>query len=124
MESCGVDTVLKGAVSGGLCDLDRMSGGCDMDVSGIDTVVSGAVSECLCDIDSVSRGEVLVRVGEMPLSGGGGADVCGCDSLVSDGAGDSSGVGLFNDVVSCRHDILLHDAVRVGGWLTVVVETL
>ena len=68
-------------------------GGDDTDVSGVDTVVAGAFSGCMCDLDSVSRGDVLVRVGEMSLPGGGDADVCGCDSLVSDGAGDSSSVG-------------------------------
>ena len=62
MESCGVDTVLSGAVGGGLCDLDRVSGGSDTDVSGEDTVVSGAVSGCLCDLDSVSRGGIVVCV--------------------------------------------------------------
>ena len=44
MELCGVDTVVSGAVSGGLCDLERVSGGGDTDVSGVDTVVSDAVS--------------------------------------------------------------------------------
>ena len=48
IELSGVDTVVSGAVSGGLCDLDRVSGCGDMDVSGVDTVVSGAVSGCLC----------------------------------------------------------------------------
>ena len=138
-------------------------------MSGVDTVVSGAVSGCLCDIHSVSRGDIVARVGEMSLSGGGGAvvsgvdesvcgvnsvladgildlcgidklvsdvdepecdvssvmsagelDVCGCDSLVSDGAGDSSGVEVVDDVVACGDDILLSDAFRVGGWLSVV----
>ena len=42
---CGVDTVLSGAVSGGLCDLDRVSGGGDTDMSGVDTVVCKAMSE-------------------------------------------------------------------------------
>ena len=44
----GVDTVLWGAISGGLCELDRLSGGGDTDMSGVDTVVSGA------DTDRVS----------------------------------------------------------------------
>ena len=44
MELRGVDTMLSGAVSGGLCDLDMMPGGGDTGVSGVDTVVSGAVS--------------------------------------------------------------------------------
>ena len=62
MELCGVDTVLSGAVSGGLCDLDRVSGGGDTDVSGVDSVVSGAVSGCLCDLDSVSRGDIIIII--------------------------------------------------------------
>ena len=53
MELCGVDTLLSGVVSSGLCDLDRVSGGGDTDVSCVDTVVSGAVSGCLYDFDGV-----------------------------------------------------------------------
>ena len=41
-------TPLSGAVGGGLCDLDKVSGGGDTDVSVVDTVVSGAVSGCMC----------------------------------------------------------------------------
>ena len=88
---------LPSAVGGGLCDLDRVSGVGDMDVSGIDTVVSGAVSGGLCDIDSVSGGgdtgvsrvntvvsddldnvsggDIVVRISDMSLSGGGDAVV-------------------------------------------------
>ena len=40
---CGVDTVLSGAVGGGLCDHDRVSGGGDTEVCGVDMVVSGTV---------------------------------------------------------------------------------
>ena len=76
-DASGVDTV-SGAVSGGLCDLDRVSGGGDTDVSGVDTV-SGAVSVCLCDLDSVSPGAMVVRVGDMMLSGGDDAVVSGVD---------------------------------------------
>ena len=47
-------------------------------------------------------------------------DVCGCDSLVSDGPGDSSGVEVVDDVVACGDDTLLPDAFRVDGWLSVV----
>ena len=75
-DASGVGTV-SGAVSGGLCDLDRVSGGDDTDVSGVDTV-SGAVSVCLCDLDSVSPGAMVVRVGEM-MSEGGDAVVSGVD---------------------------------------------
>ena len=31
-------------------------------MSGIDTVVSGAVSGCLCDLDSVLRGDIVMSV--------------------------------------------------------------
>ena len=48
----------------------------------------------------------------------GDLDVCGCDSLVSDGVGDSSCVEVVDDVVACGDDTrLLPDAFRVGGWL-------
>ena len=47
LELRGVDTMLSGAVSGSMCDLDMMSGGGHTGVSGIDTVVSGAVSVTL-----------------------------------------------------------------------------
>ena len=51
-------------------------------MSSVDTVVSDAVSGCPCDIDSVSRGDLVVRVGEMSLSGGGDAVVSGVDESV------------------------------------------
>ena len=54
MVLCGVDTVLSGAVSDGLCDLDRVSGGGDTVVSDVDTVVSGVISGGLCAHDRVS----------------------------------------------------------------------
>ena len=142
MELCGVDTVLSSAVSGGLCDLDRVSGGGDTDASGVDTVVSGAVSGGLCDLDSVSPDAMVVRVGETMLSGGneavlsgvdvpvcgvssvmtaGELDVCCCGSLESDATGD---VVSVDDVVACGDDPLLPDAVRGGGRLSVVGDTL
>ena len=141
MELCGVGKLFSSAVSGGLCDLDRESGGGDTDVSGVDTV-SGAVSVCLCDLDSVSPGAMVVRVGEMMLSGGDDAvvsgvdvpvcgvrsvmtavelDVCCCDSLVSDETGD---VVSVDDVVACGDDPLLPDSVRASGRLSVVGGTL
>ena len=140
MDVSGVDTV-SGAVSGGLCDLNRVPGGGDPDVSGVDTV-SGAVSVCLCDLDSVSPGAMVVRVGEMMLSEGGDAvvsgvdvpvcgvrsvltagelDVCCCGSLVTDETGD---VVSVDDVVACGDDPLLPDSVRASGRLSVVGETL
>ena len=82
MELCDVDTMLSGAVSGGLCGLDMMSGGGDTGVSGVDTVVSCAVSGCMCDLDIVSRGDLVVRFGDMSLSGGGDAFVSGVDESV------------------------------------------
>ena len=47
-------------------------------------------------------------------------DVCACESVVSDGAGDSSGVEVIGDVVACGDDTVLPDALRVGDWLSVV----
>ena len=47
-----------------------VSGVSDTDVSGIDTVVAGAVIGCLCDPDGVSRGDIVVSVDYMSLSGG------------------------------------------------------
>ena len=66
----------------------------------------------------------MVRVGEVSLSGGGDADVCGCDSLVSDWASDSSGVDVVVDVVARGDDTLLHGAIRVCEWLSVVGDTV
>ena len=77
MELSVIDTVMSDAVSGGLCDLDSVSGGGDTDVSGVDTAVSDA-----CDIDSMSRGDIVVCVGEMSLSGDGDAVVLGVDEYV------------------------------------------
>ena len=150
------------AVSGGLCDLDSVSGGGDTGVNGVDTVVSD-------DNDSVSGGDIVVRVGDMSLSGGydavvlgvdgsvcgvnpvladsilnlcgidtvvssvdepvcgdnsvvtaGEFDVCACGSLVYEENGDVVSV----DDVACGDDPLLPDAVRVGGRLSVVGDTL
>ena len=82
MELCGVDTVLSGSVSGGLRDLDMVSGGDNTDVSCVDTVVSAAVSGYMCDLDSVSRGDIVVSIDELSLSGGGDAVVSGVDESV------------------------------------------
>ena len=132
MELSGVDTVVSGIISGGgLCGVDSVSGGDDTNVSRVDTVVLG---------DSVSRG-VVVHVAFMSLAGDGDTvvsgvdepmcgdslvmtageiDVCACDGLVCDGAGDSSGVEVVDDVVACGDDAVLPGAFRVGGWLLVV----
>ena len=53
-----------------------------MKLCGVDTVASGAVNGGLYDLDSVSRGDLVVRVGEMSLSGGGDAVVSGLDESV------------------------------------------
>ena len=76
IELSGVDTVVSGLISGGLCDLDRVSGGGDTNVSRVDTVVSG---------DSVSRG-VVVHVAGMSLAGDGDTMVSGVNDPV---CGDS-----------------------------------
>ena len=115
----------------------------DMELSGV--VVSGAVSGGMCDLYSVSPDVMVVRVGDMSLTGGGETvvsdldepmrgdssvvtadefDGCACDSLVSDGAGDSSAVEVVDDVVACSDDTLFHDVARVGGWLSVLGDTL
>ena len=75
MELCGFDTVLSGAVSGGLCDLDSVSGGGDTGVSRVNTVVSD-------DLDNVSGGDIVVRVSDISLSRGGVAVVLGVDGSV------------------------------------------
>ena len=75
MELCRVDTVLSSAVSGGLCDLDSVSGGDDTGVSRVNTVVS-------YDLDNVSRCDIVVGVGDMSLSGGDDAVVLGVDRSV------------------------------------------
>ena len=122
-EVCGVGKVVSGTVGGGLCAHGRVSGGGDMDVCGVDTVVSAAFSGCLCDLDRVSRCDTVVGVGYVSMSGGGELDVCvvvtgvnepvcgvnsvmttgeldvcGCDSVVSDEAGESGGVEIFVSV--------------------------
>ena len=106
--------------------------------------MSGAVGVCLYDLDNVSPGAIVALVGKMSLSGGSDAvvlgvdeptrgvisvmtagelDVCGCGSLklVSDDTGD---VVSVHDVVAYGDDLLLPDAVRVGGRLSVVGDTL
>ena len=42
--------MLSGAISGGLCDHDRVLECGDTGVSGVDTVLSCAVNVCLCDL--------------------------------------------------------------------------
>ena len=103
-EGCCVDKVLSGAVSGGLCDIDRVSGGGDTDVCGVDKVLSGAVSGGLCDLDG--------------LSGGGDTDVCGVDKVlsgaVSGGLCDLDRVSGGGDTDGCCVDVVLSGAVSGG----------
>ena len=136
MELCGVITVLSGAISAGLCNIDSVSGGGDTGVSGVDTVVLAANCGYMCDIDSVPRGDMIVSIDEMSLPGGcvavvscvdesvcgvnpvmsaGVLDLCGVGTVVS--GVDSTGVDVVADAVACGDDILLPDAVRVGGWV-------
>ena len=100
---CCVDKVLSGAVSGGLCDLDRVSGGGDTDVCCVDAVLSGAVGGGLCDLDRVSRGVTVVGDGDVSVAGGGdlavcvvvsGVDksVCGVNQVMTAGVLDLCGV--------------------------------
>ena len=52
----------------------------DLEFSSIDTVVSDhVVVSDACDVDSMSIGDIVVRVGEVSLSGGGDAVVLGID---------------------------------------------
>ena len=133
MDLCGVDTVLSGAVSGGRCDLGRVSGDGDTDVSGVDTVVSGAVSGCLCDFDSVSRGDLVVHVGEMSLSGGGDAVVPGVDesvcyvhSVLADSILDMCGVDTVasgvDEYVCGVSSVMTADELDVCGCDSVVSD--
>ena len=133
MDLCGVDTVLSGAVSGGRCYLGRVSGDGDTDVSGVDTVVSGAVSGCLCDFDSVSRGDLVVHVEEMSLSGGGDAVVSGVDesvcyvhSVLADSILDMCGVDTVasgvDEYVCGVSSIMTADELDVCGCDSVVSD--
>ena len=118
-----VDTVVSGdSVSRGVVvHVAGMSLAADGDtvVSGVNDPVCGdslamtANEFDVCDCDSDSS---VMTAGEL--------DVCACDSLVSDGAGDSSDVEVVDDVVACSDDTLFHDVVRVGGWLSVIGDTL
>ena len=78
----GVDTLVAATVSGGLCDIDRVTGVGDTGVSGVDTLVSATVSGGLCDLDRVSRGDLVERVGDISLSRGGDAIMSGVDESV------------------------------------------
>ena len=66
----------------------------------------------LCGVDTVGVSSVTTA-GEL--------DVFGYDSVVSDETGE---VVSVDDVVACGDDPLLPDAVRVGGHLSVVDDTL
>ena len=107
----GVDTVVSG-VDESVCGVNSVMSAGVLDLSGVDTVVSG-VDDPVCGVSSVKTASEL--------------DVCGCDNVVSDEAGNSSRVEVvlsIDDVVLCGDDPLLPDTVRVGGWLSVVGDTL
>ena len=95
-----------------------MVSGVDESVCGVNSVMSAGVLD-LCGIDPVVSGVDEPVCGISSLMTAGELDVCGCGSLVSDGAGESSGVEVVDDVVACGDDKLLPDAFRVGGWLSV-----
>ena len=97
MELCVVDTMISGAVSVGLCDLDMLSGGGDTGVIGVDTLVAATVSGGLCDIDRVT--------------GVGDTGVSGVDTLVS---ATVSGSLCDIDSVSGDVDTVLSGAVSSG----------
>ena len=93
MEMCGVDKVFSSAVSGGLCDLDRVSGGGDTDASGVDTL-SGAVSGGLCALDRVSGGGDTDASGVDTVSGAVSGGLCDLDRVLGGGDAVVSGVDV------------------------------
>ena len=107
----GGDAVLSG-VDEAVCGVSLVMAAGVLDLCGVDTVAAG-VDGSVCCVNSV------MTAGEL--------DICVYDSVVSDETGDSSGVEVVvsvYDVVACGDDPLLPDAVRVGGWLSVVGGTL
>ena len=102
---CGVNPVLADSILI-LCDIGTVVSSVDDPVCGDNSVVS-SVDDPVCGDNSV------VTAGEF--------DVCACGSLESDETGD---VVSVDDVVACGDDPLLPDAVRVGGHLSVVGDTL
>ena len=86
---------------------------CDVVMGCGDTMVP-SVDESVCGV------QTAMTAGEL--------DVCACvDILVSDEAGESSGVEVLvsvDDVVACGDDPLVPDVVRVGDWLSVVGDAL
>ena len=137
----GVDTVVSGAdtdrVSRGIVmsvdDNMSLPGGGDAVVSGVDEFVCGVNSALsagvlnLCGVDTVVSGVDEPVCGVNSVTTSSELDMFGCDSVVSDEAGNSSGVEVvvsIDDVVACGDDPLLLDAVRVGGCLSVVGDTL
>ena len=50
---------------------------------GVAPVLSGAVSGGPCDLDRVSRGDIVVSVDKMSLSGGGDAVVSGVSAIMA-----------------------------------------
>ena len=100
--SGGGDAVVLG-VDGSVCGVNPVLADSILNLCGIDTVVY-SVDEPVCGDNSV------VTTGEF--------DVCVCGSLLSDENGD------VVSVVACGDDPLLPDAVRVGGRLSVIGDTL
>ena len=117
-EGCCVDKVLSGAVSGGLCDIDRVSGGGDTDVCGVDKVLSGAVSGGLCDLDRVSGGgDTDGCCVDMVLSGAVSGGLCDLDRV--SGGGDTE-VSYVDAALSSAVSGGLCDLDRVSRGVTVV----
>ena len=127
---CCVDKVLSGAVSRGLCDIDRVSGGGDTDVCDVDKVlsggglcdldgVSGGGDTDVCDVDKVLSGAVSGGLCDLDgVSGGGDTDVCGVDKVlsgaVSGGLCDLDRVSGGGDMDVCGVDAVLSSAVSGG----------
>ena len=108
-----VDTVLSGAISVGLCDLDMLSGGGDTGVSGVDKLVAATVSGGLCNIDRVT--------------GVGDTGVSGVDTLVSATVSGSlcdidRVTGGVDTLVSATVDGCLCDIDSVSGDVDTVLS--
>ena len=137
----GLEAVVLSDVGVSSGDVGRYASGGDMSVPcgddvelcGVDMVEPGAVSGCQCDLDSVSRGDLVVRVGEMSLSGGGDAVVSGVDesvsyvnSVLADGVLDLCGVDTVvsgvDEYVCGVSSIMTADELDVCGCDSLVSD--
>ena len=129
--ACDSDSLVMtaGEIDVCACDSDSlvMTAG-EIDVCACDSdslvMTAGEIGMCACDSDSLvvtaDEFDVCACDSDSLVMTAGEIDVCACDGLVSDGAGDSSGVEVVDDVVACGDDAVLPGAFRVGDWLSVV----